>query len=416
MALRTLDDLGDVAGTRVFVRVDLNVPLRDGVVADDSKIRGTLPTLRELLDRGARLVLASHFGRPKGQVREDLRLAPVGAALASHLGKPCTSLSEVTPASLPDDDVVLLENLRFDPGEEANDVSFAGRLAELADAYVDDAFGAVHRAHASVRALPDLMHASGRAAVAGRLVQKEVSVLGRLLESADAPYVAILGGAKVSDKLAVIGSLAERVDALVIGGAMAFTLLIAEGAQVGDSLVEPDQVDRVRVALATARERGVTVHLPTDIVAAAVAEAEASTQVVRADAIPHPAGKRAGITHRQAIAQSARRVRCGLEKMGRQSWYGFLFQAFCDQNSSTGIADGCIRVFQHGASDLDPASSREGSGKTLQISFSPCLMQSPVFSQIGIQITTCVPLQRSRCLCPSNSLQSLSEFTRGGPT
>jgi phosphoglycerate kinase len=286
VALRTLDDLGDVAGSRVFVRVDLNVPLRDGVVADDSRIRATLPTLLELLDRGARLVLASHLGRPKGQVREDLRLAPVGAALASQMGKPCTSLSEVTPASLPDDDVVLLENLRFDPGEEANDVSFAGRLAELADAYVDDAFGAVHRAHASVRALPDLMHASGRAAVAGRLLQKEVSILGRLLEDADAPYVAILGGAKVSDKLAVIGSLAERVDALVIGGAMAFTLLVAEGAQVGDSLVELGQVDRVRAALATARERGVTVHLPTDIVAAAAAEAEAPTQVVRADAIP----------------------------------------------------------------------------------------------------------------------------------
>jgi phosphoglycerate kinase len=286
VALRTLDDLGDVAGLRVFVRVDLNVPLRDGVVADDSRIRATVPTLRELLERGARLVLASHLGRPKGQVHEELRLAPVGGALASRLGRPCVSLSEVTPASLPDDEVVLLENLRFDPGEEANDVAFAGRLAELADAYVDDAFGAVHRAHASVSALPDLMHASGRAAVAGRLVQREVSILGRLLRDAERPYVAILGGAKISDKLAVIGSLAERVDALLIGGAMAFTVLMAEGAEVGDSLVEPDRIEQVRDALATARARGVSVQLPTDVVVATTVDADARTQVVPADAIP----------------------------------------------------------------------------------------------------------------------------------
>jgi len=286
VALRTLDDLGDVAGLRVFVRVDFNVPLRDGVVADDSRIRATVPTLRELLECGARLVLASHLGRPKGQVHEELRLAPVGGALASRLGRPCVSLSEVTPASLPDDEVVLLENLRFDPGEEANDVAFAGRLAELADAYVDDAFGAVHRAHASVSALPDLMHASGRAAVAGRLVQREVSILGRLLRDAERPYVAILGGAKISDKLAVIGSLAERVDALLIGGAMAFTVLMAEGAEVGDSLVEPDRIEQVRDALATARARGVSVQLPTDVVVATTVDADARTQVVPADAIP----------------------------------------------------------------------------------------------------------------------------------
>jgi phosphoglycerate kinase len=286
VALRTLDDLGDVAGSRVFVRVDVNVPLRDGVVADDSRIRATLPTLRELLDRDARLVLASHLGRPKGEVRDDLRLAPVGAALEAALGRPVRSLPDVTPPSLPDDDVVLLENLRFDPGEEANDVAFAGRLAELADAYVDDAFGAAHRAHASVSALPDLMHASGRAAVAGRLLETEVTVLGRLLAGADRPYVAILGGAKISDKLAVIGSLAERVDALVIGGAMAFTVLLAEGASVGESLVEPDRIEQVREALATARAREVAVHLPVDVVAAAEVAADAPSQVVPAGAIP----------------------------------------------------------------------------------------------------------------------------------
>jgi phosphoglycerate kinase len=182
--------------------------------------------------------------------------------------------------------VVVLENLRFDPGEEANDVAFAGALAEYADAYVDDAFGAVHRAHASVAALPELMLASGRAAVAGRLVEREVSVLGRLLVDPPRPFVAILGGAKVSDKLGVIASLTERVDALVIGGAMAFTLIAAEGGKVGASLVEEDRFDDVHRALATARERGVAVHLPTDVVAAPAIDASAPTEVVPADAVP----------------------------------------------------------------------------------------------------------------------------------
>ena len=167
MTLRTLDDLGDVAGRRVFVRVDFNVPLTDGVVTDDSRIRATLPTLRELLERGAALVLASHLGRPKGQVRDDLRLAPAGARLAELLERPVTSLPETTPGELPADEVVLLENLRFDPGEEANDPAFAGRLAELADAYVDDAFGAVHRAHASVVGPPGA-DARERATCGGR--------------------------------------------------------------------------------------------------------------------------------------------------------------------------------------------------------------------------------------------------------
>ena len=286
MALRKLEDIGDVAGARVFVRVDFNVPLHDGVVGDDSRIRATLPTLGELRERGARLVLASHLGRPKGAVREELRLAPVGRRLAELLGQPVTSLPDVAPEILPGDDIVLLENLRFDPGEEANDIGFAGRLAELADAYVDDAFGAAHRAHASVSALPDLMHASGRPAVAGRLLEREVDVLGRLLSAPDRPYVAILGGAKVSDKLAVIGSLAERVDALLIGGAMAFTLILAEGGRVGRSLVEPERVDEVRAALETARARGVDVRLPIDVVAAGSPDEQAAAHVVPAADIP----------------------------------------------------------------------------------------------------------------------------------
>jgi len=286
VTIRTLDALDDVAGARVFLRADLNVPLRDGVVGDDTRVAALVPTARELLERGARLVVASHLGRPKGTVVEDLRLAPVAAALAEHLETSVTALDEVTPDTLPDERVVVLENLRFDPGEEANDVAFAGALAEYADAYVDDAFGAVHRAHASVAALPELMLASGRAAVAGRLVEREVSVLGRLLVDPPRPFVAILGGAKVSDKLGVIASLTERVDALVIGGAMAFTLIAAEGGKVGASLVEADRFDDVHRALATARERGVAVHLPTDVVAAPAIDASAPTEVVPADAVP----------------------------------------------------------------------------------------------------------------------------------
>jgi len=286
VAIRTLDTLGDLAGARVFVRVDMNVPLRDGAVADDSRIRASVPTIEELLGRGARLVLASHLGRPKGEARDDLRLAPVGRELGVALGRDVTTLDVVVPEVLPEDDIVLLENLRFAPGEEANDVSFAGALAEYADVYVDDAFGAAHRAHASVSALPELVLATGRAAVAGRLLEREVKVLGRLLEAPDRPFVAILGGAKISDKLAVIESLVARVDALVIGGAMAFTLLVAQGGHVGSSLVEPDRLEQVRSAIAAARARGVTIHLPIDVVAAPAIDAEAPAQVVAAEAIP----------------------------------------------------------------------------------------------------------------------------------
>lgn len=286
MTLRTLDDLGDVAGKRVFVRVDFNVPLDGGAVADDARIRAALPTVTELLDRGASLVLASHLGRPKGQVKDELRLAPVAARLRELLGQPVVAPGEPAPASLPDDPVVLLENLRFDPGEEANDPTFAGRLAELADAYVDDAFGAAHRAHASVSALPELMRASGRPSVAGRLMQREVEVLSRLLRDPDRPYVAVLGGAKVSGKLAVIDALLERVDALLIGGAMAFTLIAADGGEVGESLVERDRFDEVRAAHARAKELGVLIEVPQDVVAAPEISADARAQTVPATEIP----------------------------------------------------------------------------------------------------------------------------------
>lgn len=286
MTLRTLDHVGDIAGQRVFVRVDFNVPMDHGAVADDMRIRATVPTLRELLDGGARLVLASHLGRPHGEVQEDLRLTPIGARLAELLDRPVLALSSTVPETLPEDPVILLENLRFEPGEEANDPLFAGGLAELADAYVDDAFGAAHRAHASVSALPELMLATGRPAVAGRLLQREVEVLGQLLRDPARPYVAILGGTKVSDKLATIHALVERVDALLIGGAMAFTLIAARGGAIGDSLVEPDRFDEVMAAIDRAAERGVAIELPSDVVAAQEVSAEVPVKTVPADDIP----------------------------------------------------------------------------------------------------------------------------------
>jgi phosphoglycerate kinase len=291
VALRTLDDLGDVAGSRVFVRVDFNVPLDGGRVADDLRIRAAIPTLRELRERGAALVVASHLGRPEGEAQDDLRLAPVADRLGELFEVEVMALDEVVGdgpeavcAHIEQGDVVLLENLRFDPGEEANDVRFAGRLAELADAYVDDAFGAAHRAHASVVALPDLMRASGRASVAGRLLQREVEVLGRLLRDPDRPYVAVLGGAKVSDKLGALGALAERADALLIGGAMAFTLIAAEGGEIGDSLVERDRFDEVRAVMQGTGDA--LIELPQDVVAATEASADVRPQTVPAREIP----------------------------------------------------------------------------------------------------------------------------------
>ncbi|MFB3738357.1 MAG: phosphoglycerate kinase [Candidatus Velamenicoccus archaeovorus] len=293
MGLRTLETAGDVAGKRVFVRVDYNVPLEGGAVADDARIRASLPTLTELLGAGASLVLASHLGRPKGRVRDGLRLAPVGDRLAELLGRDVMALDQVVGEDVEaacghvaPGEVILLENLRFEPGEEANDRGFAERLAALADVYVDDAFGAVHRAHASVAALPALFLEQGRAVAAGRLLQREVEALSRLLEDPQRPYVAVLGGAKVSDKLGTIGALVERVDALLIGGAMAFTFLAAEGGRIGDSLVEPDRFDEVRAARARADERGVVLQLPEDVVVAPEVSLDAPRRTVPASEVP----------------------------------------------------------------------------------------------------------------------------------
>ncbi|GAA6754887.1 phosphoglycerate kinase [Thermus thalpophilus] len=286
--MRTLRDL-DPRGKRVLVRVDYNVPIQGGVLQDETRIQESLPTLRHLLAGGASLVLLSHLGRPKGR-DPKYSLAPVAEALAHHLPgvrfvphSPGSEEAYQAVRALGPGEVVLLENVRFEPGEENNDPELAARYARLGDAFVLDAFGSAHRAHASVvgvaRHLP---------AYAGFLMEKEVRALSRLLQNPERPYAVVLGGAKVSDKIGVIESLLPRVDRLLIGGAMAFTFLRALGGEVGKSLVEEDRLDLARDLLARAEGLGVKVHLPQDVVAATEIAPGAKTQVYPGDAIPVP--------------------------------------------------------------------------------------------------------------------------------
>jgi phosphoglycerate kinase len=266
----------------------LNVPLEDGRITDDLRIRATAPTLRELVAAGATLVVCSHLGRPKGEVVERYRLTPVAPALAAALGAEVVKLDEVVGpgvraavAGAQPGSVTLLENLRFEPGETANDPGFASELAVLGDVYVDDAFGAAHRAHASVVGVAERLPAA-----AGRLMQREVAVLSGLRRDPGRPYVAVLGGAKIADKLAAVRALIERVDTLALGGAMAFSFLAARGLEVGRSLVEPDRYDELRDTMKAADSMGVAIELPEDVVVAEEPTAAAGARTVPVDAIP----------------------------------------------------------------------------------------------------------------------------------
>ncbi len=270
----------DVSQRRVLVRCDFNVPLSDGRIDDDMRVRAALPTLEALLERGARLALCSHLGRPKGKVVEELRLTPVGERLRELLSRDVTVVDEVvgdkaSAACSSDDEVVLLENLRFEPGEEDNDPELAKGLASLAQAYVNDAFAASHRAHASIVGVTEHLPSA-----AGFLLIEEVEKLERVLHDPERPFVAVLGGAKVSDKLGVISNLLDRVDSLCIGGAMAFTLLAARGEDVGGSKIEEDRIDDVKQILEEADQKGVDILVPSDVVAAEAPEESAAHETV----------------------------------------------------------------------------------------------------------------------------------------
>ena len=276
------------AGKRVLVRVDFNVPVKDGKVTDDSRIVAAVPTLRALLEQGARVILMSHLGRPKGGPEPKYSMLPVVARLSELLGRPvafapdCVGAEvERMAAALKDGEVLLLENLRFHPEEEKNDPAFAKQLAKLGEIYVNDAFGTAHRAHASTEGVAHLLHP----AVAGLLMQKELDFLGRALDEPKRPFVAVLGGAKISGKIDVITALLGKVDRLVIGGAMMFTFLRAQGKPTGRSLVEEDRIDMARQVLADAAKRNVELVLPIDCIASTAPDGTAASHAVALSAL-----------------------------------------------------------------------------------------------------------------------------------
>ncbi|QGM29307.1 phosphoglycerate kinase [Bacillus sp. N3536] len=284
---QTMSDV-TLKGKRVFCRVDFNVPMEDGAITDDTRIRAALPTIQHLIEQGAKVILASHMGRPKGEVKEELRLTKVGEHLAKLLNKPVTKLDESigekvehTISEMNEGDVVLLENVRFHAGEEKNDPELAKAFASLADVYVNDAFGAAHRAHATTEGIAKLLPA-----VSGLLMQKELDVLGKALTTPERPFTAIIGGAKVKDKIGVIDHLLDKVDNILIGGGLSYTFTKAQGHEIGTSLLEEDKIDLAKSFLEKAKEKGVNFYLPIDVVVADEFSKDANTKVVPIDQIP----------------------------------------------------------------------------------------------------------------------------------
>ncbi|WP_028592878.1 phosphoglycerate kinase [Paenibacillus massiliensis] len=278
----------ELNGKKVFVRVDFNVPVENGKITDDKRIRETLPTINYLIEQGAKIILASHFGRPKGQVVEEMRLTPVAARLSELLNKPVQKVDEAIGenvkaevAKLNNGDVLLLENVRFYPGEEKNDAELAKQFAELADVFVNDAFGAAHRAHASTEGI-----AHHLPAVSGLLMERELDVLGKALSSPERPFTAIIGGSKVKDKIDVINHLTELADNIIIGGGLAYTFFKAQGHEIGKSLLDESKLDVVLGFIEKAEKLGKKFYLPVDIVVSDDFSANANTQIVDIDSIP----------------------------------------------------------------------------------------------------------------------------------
>ena len=287
MNKKTIRDI-DPAGKKVLMRVDFNVPMSDGTITDDKRITAALPSIKYLLERGAKVILMSHFSRPKGQVVDSMRLDPVAKHLANLLGQEVYKAddcvgpdAEKAVEALNDGDVLLLENTRFHPEEEKNDPEFAKQLASLGEIYVNDAFGAAHRAHASTEGVAKYLPA-----VSGFLMEKELEFLGGAIEEPKRPFVAILGGAKVKDKIAVIESLLEKVDTLIIGGGMAYTFLKAQGKEIGNSLLDADRLDYCNEIMKRAESKGVNLMLPVDFVVAKEFAADAENKIVDGDNIP----------------------------------------------------------------------------------------------------------------------------------
>jgi phosphoglycerate kinase len=288
MNKKSIKDI-ELKGKRVFCRVDFNVPMQDGKISDDTRIKAALPTISYLTEQGAKVILASHLGRPKGQVVEELRLAPVAERLSELSGKDVQKAEEAYGetvqsiiGNMQNGEILLLENVRFYPGEEKNDQELAKSFAALADVYVNDAFGAAHRAHASTEGI-----AHHLPAVAGLLMEKELSVLGKALSNPERPFTAIIGGAKVKDKIGVIENLLEKVDHLIIGGGLGYTFIKAQGHEIGNSLLEEDKIELAKSFIESAKEKGVKLHLPIDAVVTSEFSPDAETDNVDIDAIPN---------------------------------------------------------------------------------------------------------------------------------